>query len=206
MYEEIGMGTTQHRISARRYQELAEQTSQELSDGKADVLSARLIFSLLRLGNKLSKDFEVAIRQRAGLSFAGYQLLYTLNAVGAVHSNQLARLASVSTASMSSLLNTMERKKLVKRTTDSDDRRRTVIELTTMGRSLIEELYLENMARELTWSKALTRNEAEEFSVLVEKMLRHRPDPVGKEPENYDYWANDTDEQKPTADVSPNGL
>lgn len=189
------MPATQQKISAQRYQELAEQTSQEMSDGKADALSARLIFSLLRLGNKLSKDFEVAIRQRAGLSFAGYQLLYTLNAVGAVHSNQLAHLASVSTASMSSLLNTMERKKLVKRTADSEDRRRTVIELTPMGRSLIEELYLENMARELAWSKALTRKEAEELSILVEKMLRHRPAPVGEAPEVYDYWADEPEEQ-----------
>src|SRR5690625_1048336 len=181
---------TNRKITSRQYQELAEEASQELSDGKADELSTRLFFNLLRMGNRLSKDFEVAIRQRAGLSFAGYQLLFTLKAVGELHSNQLARLASVSTASMSSLLNTMERKELVQRVPDSVDRRRTVIRLTERGQSIIESLHRGNMDRELAWSKGLTREEAETLAALVEKLLQHRPRPVGEEPDDYEYWAH----------------
>lgn len=184
------MSETNRKITSQRYQELAEEVSHQISDGRADELSTKLFFNLLRMGNRLSKDFEVAIRQRAGLSFAGYQLLFTLKAVGELHSNQLARLASVSTASMSSLLNTMERKELVLRVADPIDRRRTVIRLTDLGQSMIESLYLGNMDRELAWSKGLTRDEAETLSELVAKLLQHRPRPVGEEPENFEYWAN----------------
>lgn len=182
------MTETNAKISPQQYQELAELTAHQVSDGRADGLSTTLFFKLLRMGNRLSKDFEVAIRQRADLSFAGYQLMFTLKAVGELTSNQLARLASVSTASMSSLLNTMERKGLVEREADTIDRRRTIICLTEQGQSMMESLYLGNMDRELAWSQGLTRDEAEILSDLVEKLLLHRPRPVGEAPENFEYW------------------
>jgi hypothetical protein len=49
---------TNRKITSRRYQELAEEASQEISEGRADELSTRLVFNLLRMGNRLSKDFE----------------------------------------------------------------------------------------------------------------------------------------------------
>lgn len=184
------MSETNGKISAQHYLKLAEQTADQVSQGNADPLSTKLFFNLLRMGNRLSKDFEGAIRQRADLSFAGYQLMFTLKAVGELNSNELARLAGASTASMSSLLNTMERKGLVKRTADTVDRRRTIIALTEKGDSMFESLYLGNRDRELAWSEGLTRKEAATLSRLVEKLLLHRPRPVTEEPKDFEYWGD----------------
>jgi DNA-binding MarR family transcriptional regulator len=176
------------RVSSQQYQEYAERAAALMSDGQADPMSVRLFFALLRVGNRLSKDFEVAIRQTADLSFAGYQLLFTLKAVGPVNPNHLARLSSVSTASMSSLLNTLERKGLLSRSADPEDGRRTIVDLTEAGDDLVSVLYLENMDREQAWSQALTQHEAETLAELLSKILTHKPRPYGTEPPSGAYW------------------
>lgn len=181
------------RVGPREYQELAERAAAAMSGNQADALSVRLFFNLLRVGNRLSKDFEVPIRESAGLSFAGYQLLFSLKAVGPINPNLLARIAGVSTASMSSLLNTLERKGFVSREADPEDGRKTIVRLTDEGESLVANLYLQNMDREQAWSTALTRSEAEQLSALVSKLLAHRPRPVGEDPVNRDYWSQDSD-------------
>ncbi|MDI3330157.1 MAG: MarR family transcriptional regulator [Micrococcus sp.] len=177
------------RIGPKEYEELAERAAAAMSDGQADALSVRLFFNLLRVGNRLSKDFEVAIRQSAGLSFAGYQLLFSLKSVGPINPNLLARIASVSTASMSSLLNTLERKELISREADPEDGRRTIVRLTEAGETLVESLYLQNMDREQAWSLALTHAEAVQLSELLAKLLMHRPRPYGEDPGTQAFWA-----------------
>ena len=167
------------RISAARFLELSVAATQEMSGGTADQLSTRLFFNLLRVGNRLAKDFEVAVRSAAGMSFSGYQVLFTLRTVGPVNPNSLARLASVSTASMSSMLNTLERKGTIQRLPDPGDGRRTVVQLTEAGEELVEQLHAENTERERAWSQALSREEAELLDVLLRKMLNHRPTPPG---------------------------
>lgn len=178
-----------HRVSPMEYQELAERAAAAMSDGQADPMSVRLFFNLLRVGNLLSKDFEVAIRQSAGLSFAGYQLLFSLQVVGPINPNRLARIASVSTASMSSLLNTLERKEMISREADPEDGRKTVVRLTTAGETMVKSLYLQNMDREQAWSAALTQGEAEQLSELLKKLLLHRPRPLGQDPGTRKFWA-----------------
>lgn len=179
------------RISSQEYQEFAERAAALMSHGRADPMSVGMFFALFRAGNRLSKDFEVAIRQTADLSFSGYQLLFTLKAVGPVNPNHLARLASVSTASMSSLLNTLERKQLLNRSADPDDGRRTIVDLTEQGDELVSVLYLKNMDREQAWSQALTEEEAATLSLLLRKLLTHKPRHYGEEPANRAYWKQD---------------
>jgi DNA-binding MarR family transcriptional regulator len=179
------------KVTSQQYQEYAEKAATLMSDGRADAMSVRLFFALLRVGNRLSKDFEVAIRQTADLSFAGYQLLFTLKAVGPINPNHLARLSSVSTASMSSLLNTLERKGLLSRSADPEDGRRTIVNLTEAGDELVSALYLENMDREQAWSQSLTQSEAETLAELLRKILTHKPRPYGVEAPTRSYWKQD---------------
>lgn len=176
------------RVTSEQYQEYAERAAALMSNGQADPMSVHLFFALLRVGNRLSKDFEVAIRQTTDLSFSGYQLLFSLKAVGPINPNHLARLASVSTASMSSLLNTLERKGMLSRSADPEDGRRTIVDLTEAGDELINELYRHNMDREQAWSQALTEDEAQTLAELLRKVLAHKPRPYGEEPSTQAYW------------------
>lgn len=182
------MSNAQSRITPDKYQEYAETAALDMSDGQVDILTTRLFFRLLRLGNRLSKDFELAIRRKSQLSFPGYQLLFSLKAVGQVGSIQLARIAGVSTASMTSLLHTLERKGYVVRQEDPEDARKKLVSLTRVGDQLVCELHQENMARELAWSQAMTREQAEQLNELVSILLEHQPWPVGSEATSTTYW------------------
>lgn len=165
------------RITAAEYEQLARAAADQMSGGTSDPVITSLIFNLMRISNRLVRDFEVAVYSTAGLSWSAYQLLYTLKSVGPMHPKSLARIAGVSSASMSSLLNTMSKKGLVLRRPDPNDGRRQIVELSDEGATLLQALYLENQDREAAWSEGLTSEEAQHMVALLQKLLQHRPRP-----------------------------
>lgn len=170
------------RISPIEYEDLAHAAALDMSDGTADLVMTSLIFNLMRTSNRIVRDFEVTVYNTAELSWAGYQLLYTLKSIGPTHPKSLARIAGVSTASISSLLNTMTKKNLVTRTPDPDDGRRQIVALTEEGNEILQVMYRENQDREEAWGEALTREEKEQMVALLQKMLIHRPRPHRRYP------------------------
>ncbi|WP_327311999.1 MarR family winged helix-turn-helix transcriptional regulator [Streptomyces sp. NBC_01235] len=86
---------------------------------------------------------------------------------------QLARLTSVSQASVSTVLNTLERKGLVRRSRSDKDGRSVTIELTDYGHEVVGELFARNNAREAEWARALTARERGTLIRLLRKIRRH---------------------------------
>ena len=85
--------------------------------------------------------------RRHGLSSAGRQALVALD--GARHPlspTALSEQLLVTTASMSSLLDTLERRGLVSRRPDPDDRRKQLVSLTPAGRALVDKIRPEIVA------------------------------------------------------------
>jgi DNA-binding MarR family transcriptional regulator len=97
--------------------------------------------------------------------------------VGQVNPNELARLSSVSTASIASLLNTLEKSGLVTREPDPEDKRKTVVQLSDEGEQTLAELFQINNQREQAWAAGLTETEASILAQLLRKLLLHHPAP-----------------------------
>lgn len=95
---------------------------------------AQLVFSLVRLYNRLSQDYEAAHR-KLGWSWAGFRLLNILWAAGPMESRELVRASGSSRANVASLLNTLERAGLIHRARSLDDRRQVFVRLTDLGES-----------------------------------------------------------------------
>ncbi|MFT4468554.1 MarR family winged helix-turn-helix transcriptional regulator [Arthrobacter sulfonylureivorans] len=164
------------RVGPAEYEELAHKAATELYPD-VDFTAMSMCFNLIRVTNRILKDLEVSVHRPSGISFAGYQLLFSLKTVGQVHPNLLARLAGVSTASMSSLLNTLERYGLVTREPDPSDGRKAIVSLTDEGESVVAELCMNNNQREQEWVAGLTETEASILTELLKKLLLHRPQP-----------------------------
>lgn len=162
------------RIGSEEYERMASAAAPALYPG-VDFGSMTLSFNMIRMANRLIKDLEVSVHRRNGMSFASYRVLFAVSAAERITPNELARLSSVSTASMSSMLNTLERSGLIVRDSDPEDGRRSIISLTLVGRRTLEEAMPLNNIREQEWARGLSIGEQTLLLELLRKWLLFRP-------------------------------
>ncbi|MGZ4594674.1 MAG: MarR family winged helix-turn-helix transcriptional regulator [Actinomycetes bacterium] len=95
-----------------------------------------------------------------GLSAAGRQALAVLEGAGQPLSpTTIAERLIVTTASTTSLLDTLERRGLVTRQADPDDRRRLLVSLTDEGRQVVDEFLPEVVALQTAVMAGLSEGE-----------------------------------------------
>lgn len=164
----------QRRIGPGEFEQLAHEAADALDPG-GDQNAMAMIFNLIRITNRITRDLEVEVHRPAGISFAAYRLLFSIRAAGSTHTNELARLSSVSTASMSSLLQGLDRRGLVRRRPDSEDGRRSIVQLSEAGEEMLAELLHSTNERERLWSKGLTGTERDILVSLLRKLLLYHP-------------------------------
>jgi DNA-binding MarR family transcriptional regulator len=81
-----------------------------------------------REGSAATVMFHTAIAARAGLTATDSKTLDTLLRKGPLTAGELARDTGLATASVTSLIDRLEKKGLVRRARDSSDRRRVIVE------------------------------------------------------------------------------
>ena len=161
-------------LDAIAFEELARKAIAEI-DPPPDVEAMQVTFNLIRAANRVQQDLEGSIHRPAGVTWAAFRILFTIFSVGPIAPAQLARLSSVSAASISVVLNTLERNKMIKRRRSTTDGRSVVVELTAKGRKTVTTLFSRNNARESDWAAALTASERATFTRLLRKLLTHHP-------------------------------
>jgi DNA-binding MarR family transcriptional regulator len=170
---------TEH-VDATSFDQLASEAVSQLP-GYTDIEAMLVSFSLIRAANRIQQDLETTVHRPAGLSWAAFRVLFSVSAVGPTTPVQLARLSSVSAASISSVLNTLERNNLVTREPSPEDGRSVVVNMTPAGREVVNELLVRNNAREAAWVEALTASEQRTLARLLHKLLVYLP-PAPAEP------------------------
>ncbi len=128
-------------------------------------------FNVIRLANRMVWDLESTVHRRRGWSWAGFRILFTLWIAGPLEPRALARLSAVTRASISSVLNTLERDGLVRRRRESPDRRIVTVDLTPAGRAEVAEAFREHNAREQAWVAALDAGEQAALAGLLHRLL-----------------------------------
>ena len=141
-----------------------------------DVMTA--MFNLVRASTRVVQDLELTVHRPAGWSWAGFRIMFTILVAGPLEERELARLAGVSRASISAVLNTLERDGLVARARRSGDRRLVTVDLTAFGRDRLLDVYARHHAAERGWLAGLSREEVRQLSGLLRKLLAPQ-DPVG---------------------------
>ena len=106
-----------------------------------------------------------------GLSAAGRQALAVLEGAGQPLSpTTIADRLIISTASMTSLLDTLERRGLVERRPDPDDRRRLLVSLTDAGRSLVDAFLPQVVALQTAITGGLSEAERQQLRQSLAKI------------------------------------
>ena len=129
------------------------------------------MFNLFRVSARLIADLELVIYRPAGLSSAGFRVLFTVWVFGELEPRRIAALSGVSRAAVSSVLNTLERDGFAERTRESSDRRLVTVRLTPEGERRVVECYRAQNRREQELFASLSRRELETFTAVMRTLL-----------------------------------
>jgi DNA-binding MarR family transcriptional regulator len=116
-----------------------EQVAEALPEVDLDLF--QLSFLLTRTANRFARHVESDAHRARGLTTAGFRILFTLWASGPLPAHRVAVLAGLSRASVSSVVNTLERDGRVERSRGVDDRRVVTVSITPSGAADVREAY-----------------------------------------------------------------
>ncbi|MEV6069132.1 MarR family transcriptional regulator [Nocardia sp. NPDC052001] len=137
---------------------------------EADPQAVLVAVRLLATGARLSQATEIHFA-RFGLSTGRYRLLAHLeDCDGEQSPSQLAAALGVTRATVTGLIDTLEKEKLVCRTRSGEDGRSVMVVLTARGASRLREIAPEHFARLQSMVATLTPEERKLFLDLLERI------------------------------------
>ena len=111
----------------------------------------------------------------AGLTISQFGVLEALLHGGSLCQRDIAKKILKSTGNITMVIDNLEKRRLVKRERDADDRRFITIHLTDAGRELITSIFPQQVAAILAEMELLTDEEQDELGRLCRKLgLRQR--------------------------------
>lgn len=143
-----------------------------------DVLTAAL--NLVRVANLLVNDLESRVHRPSGWTWAGFRVMFAVMVTHRAEPREVARLAGVSRASVSGVLNTLERDGLIVRERSSADRRVVTVRLTPRGRRATVEAFRKNHEVEREWLGRLSSAEIQRLIGLLHRL--HSPFKAASQP------------------------
>lgn len=163
----------------RAFAELLRHNHRKLGTTDARVLDAiEMVTDLMRLEARLVQDFERHVHRPLGLTWAGFRILNSLWVYGPLPQQEIGRVSGSSRASISSALMTLERRGLVVRHRDQDDRRQLNVELTPEGLDVLRQAIAGQTERERAWTAVLRSDQLSELVHLLRTMVNQPRPPV----------------------------
>ncbi|MBA0279817.1 MarR family transcriptional regulator [Stenotrophomonas maltophilia] len=141
--------------------------------GHAGLAQLRLCFQLLSLSSAIDRDCATRLAPH-GLSEGRFIVLFLLHgAGGALPPHELAERAGVTRATVSGLIDGLQREGLLQRRSDAEDGRRLRIVLTAQGKRLAETLFNQHTQWIGGLFSGLDAEEQQQLSQLLHKVWQH---------------------------------
>jgi DNA-binding MarR family transcriptional regulator len=138
----------------------------------ASALATECFANLFLAGNLLMELHDRHTRDEYQLSPSARQVLAVVEGAGEpLEPSVIAARVLITRGSMTSILDTLEKRGLIQRVPHPDDRRRLLVEITKDAQTILDELLPALHAREReVISSALSTNEQEELLRLIAKL------------------------------------
>lgn len=143
-------------------------------NNQRDVDTMVAVMQIVRAANRISQDVDAKVHRPLGFSIAGFRVMSAIYMDGPAEPARLARLAGVSKASISSVLNTLEKDGFVVRERRSADRRIVTVSLTEAGAAACRMATDRQLALERAWLAPLSEEEVQTLLRLLRKILTGR--------------------------------
>ena len=140
-----------------------------------DISAVKACFSLLSAGNRIDKECakRLGVYQLSESRFMILTLLFEYEVLSPV---EIANLSGVTKPTTTSLITSLEKDGLIKRSNAPSDGRKLEITLTEEGRELIQKVFQEHSYWIANITKNLTDSEMETLVCILDKMFRNASD------------------------------
>ena len=142
--------------------------AQKSEDAGTYQLSDQVGFNLRRANQRHIAIFSQHIRELTPTQFAVLARLYEK---GALSQNKLGRLTAMDSATVKGVVERVRAKGLVSSSSDPNDQRLRVVDLTDAGRKLFEQAQSQARAARLETLQPLSDDEARTFETLLAKLV-----------------------------------
>jgi|SRR5664280_460198 DNA-binding MarR family transcriptional regulator len=126
-------------------------------------------FLLARLGSLAARSWQAFLAER-DLTQIQYATLMVVAERGSLGQLRLAQLAAVDARNLVAVLDGLAQRDLIVRETDTADRRRRNVRLTSTGVALIRELATESAAARDQFLETLTVRDRRQLNVLLQRL------------------------------------
>lgn len=140
---------------------------EKLGDHSFDFESLLAVSNIYRAANAVRNRMERELLTPAGLSWGGFTILFVLWVWGDRETGQLAADCGVAKGTLSGMLATLERTRMVSRSRHQSDGRKVMVNLEERGHDAIEGLFPAFNAYETKFTANLSGEERKELSRLL---------------------------------------
>lgn len=145
-----------------------------VGDREVDLPAMHAISSLYRAASATRKHLTARVLRPRDLSWTGFTVLWTVWIWGPLETRETAESAGISKATLSGVVNTLERRGWIRRLASATDGRLVELELTDAGRELMDDLHPEFNRAEAELAAGLSKRRLEEMTkglrALVERI------------------------------------
>ena len=134
-----------------------------------------LYLSLWKTSHAIMKADDASIAKAGFRSRSDFAVLEVLLHKGPLTVNTIGKKVLLTSGSITTAIQRLEKQGWVQRSRDSGDRRKVTIELTDVGRERITSSFAEHAARLEEAFAPLSPAEKKEFSTLLKKLRHHQP-------------------------------
>ena len=111
---------------------------QKVAGLRINLQSMALISNIHRASGLIRQHFERTVLEEAGLHWSAFVTLWCLWIYGELETRRLAAETGVAKSTLSSILNMLEGRKLIRRRANEEERRLVIVNLTAAGAELIK--------------------------------------------------------------------
>ncbi len=142
-----------------------------IGDRPFDFVSMEAMANIYRAAAAIRRRAEQGVLRDAGLSWGGFTTMWVLWIWGEMETGRLAVECDLSKGTLTGILNTLERRRLVVRNRMDSDRRRMLVSLTPEGNTMIEALSPQFNRFETEHTASLDEDEKRELAGLLRRII-----------------------------------
>lgn len=157
-----------------------ERTAESrLTDLDIDFRALAVISNLFRAANAVRNHMESTVLAKSDLTWTAFVVLWISWIWGSAETRMIAEESGVSKATLSGVLNTLEKRGLVTRQRSDEDGRLVIVSLTPSGTRLIKRLFPEINKQEQAATSGLTAKQQELAAAYLRELVLATGHPEG---------------------------